>query len=260
MADARTDLLGSEAPHAPLLDLILVKRAGMEAEDKPWRFAGVASDETTDTEGDEILKKHLDLSYAQQRGYVNWDHSRAPADQLGFLTKATLIEGDERKKLEDELEVPVSPTASVFVEGELYKHVDRSKDVRNILLSVPKGTPGLGLSLDGTMAKNLETLRVVRAVVRGVAFTPVPAHIRTASALMKSIQEEERDLLERAGELPDAVAQRVVEALRVELLKKSLPGLTHDEAVLWVLRKKPHWTYAVASMLVKYTMERSERR
>jgi len=47
-----------------------------------WSFSGVASDEGEDEDGDAILRKQLDISYAQQRGYVNWNHSRNPADHL----------------------------------------------------------------------------------------------------------------------------------------------------------------------------------
>ena len=240
----------------PLCSLELLKATKaeqVEGEPETWRFAGVASDESRDVDGDEILKKHLDLSYAQSRGYVNWDHSRAPADQLGFLEKAVLITDKNRKKLGTELGVDIPDTASVYVEGELYQHVPKAGEVHQILKSSGKDRHGLGISLDGVMARDAEKGGIVKAYVRGVALTPVPAHPKTIARLRKSLSAYR--LLED-GETPADLVQAITDGV-VEELRKSAGGggrLTRDEAILFLLRKRPKWNYDLASKVVQFTV------
>lgn len=40
-------------------------------------------------------------------------------------------------------------------------------------------------------------------------------------------------------------------------ITKEVPRMEHDQAVLWLLRKKPNWTYDFASKFVQYTMQNS---
>lgn len=219
-----------------------------------WKFSGIASDEDSDVDGDKILKKSLDLTYANQRGYVNWDHRRDPEHQLGYLTKAVVIGKSEATELQKSYP-SISETASVYVEGVLYKHLAKAQHVRDIMKSTPLGATGLGLSLDGSVAKD-QTGGIVKAYVRGVAITPQPCQPKTLLQLRKSLVA----LTELEGngslaDLPAAIANEVV-----SLLEKRIPepvGLSHDQAVLWVLRKRPKWSYELANKLVSYTMDAS---
>jgi len=236
----------------------LLKAVTQDGENDFWKFAGVASDEETDVEGDGILRKALDLSYAQARGYVNWDHSREPSDQLGFLTKATLITEKNRGELETELGITLSKTATVYVEGELYKDVGKAQEVRDIMKSAVEG-PGLGLSLDGVCARDLDKGGIVKAFVRGVAITPVPAQPRTLLRLKKSLQvyESLAELSQLPADLPAAIAAELAVHLKKSLLAEEIQSseeMDFDAATLWVLKKRPHLTYEVASKVVKYTM------
>lgn len=191
-----------------------------------WRFAGVASDEETDIDGDSLTKSVLDLSYAQKRGFVNWNHSRKPEDQLGFLTKAELIE--DRSSLEKKLGVSLTKSATVYVEGELYRMVPQAQAVRNIMMSVRGDyTSGLALSVDGVLAKSSD--QIVKAYVRGVAITPAPAQLNTFCQLRKAIAD--------MGGGSD-----------------KLGGMSEKEAVLWVLEKNPSWTYGAAKLFVTYVL------
>lgn len=212
------------------MDLIFLK--GEKEEDDGWKFAGIASDEAIDIEGDTILKNAIDLSYAQDRGFVNWNHSRAPEDQLGFLTKATLIDIKEVNSLQKTFGMPLSKTASIYVEGELYKYVPKAKEVRNILKSAGATyRGGIGLSVDGVLAKSTDGK--TKAMIRGVAMTPVPIQVKTLCALMKAIQSIQEK-----------------EELKVELKK----GLSFEDAALFLLKKRPNWTYEFATKVVQYTM------
>lgn len=214
-----------------------------------WTFAGIASDEEADVDGDAILKKHLDLSYAKTRGYVNWDHSREPRDQIGFLTNTNLIVGDMLKSLEQKFETQLSSTASVYVEGEFYKHMPRAVEVRDMLKSASPGR-GPGLSLDGSIARDKSSGGIIKAFVRGVAFSPVPAQTRTLCALKKSLRDYSASLEEPNG-LP-ATADNLLKSAE----KQVVQGMSFDEAIVWVLKAKPHWTYDLAKKVVEYTIKR----
>jgi len=239
-------------------NLILFKTAESEDVDAPWKFAGIASDESEDVDGDKILKKSIDLTYARERGFVNWDHSRDPSNQLGFLTKAILVTDKNKEKLAEELGMPLAGTASVYVEGELYKNVKKAAEVWDIMKSTPSGVSGLGISLDGVIARDRLTSNIVKAFVRGVAITPVPAHPKTLLRLRKSLQGYA--MMEDSGlppELPAEIAAIVVDELKKHLSIESQTKikLNDDEAILWLLKKRPRFTYDIAKKVLQFTKE-----
>lgn len=216
--------------HVPLAWARLIK-AKTDDDESSWTLKGIASDEETDTEGEQLLKSILDLSYAKQRGYVNWHHSREPADQLGFITKCDLIPREEIPALEKACGVKLSPTASVYFEADLYRHVRKAQEVRDVVRSAPPGYHGLGVSLDGGIAKEKASGTLLKAYVRGVAISPMPVHTKTLVTLAKA-------LARGSG---------------------SARPLSHDEAVLFVLKKQPAWSYAMAERVVAATEEMRRR-
>lgn len=217
---------------------LLKKQGGSE---NLWRVGGIASSESMDEEGDVLLRKVLDLSYVSRRGYINWDHSRAPADQLGFTTVAEVIAPGDVGKYEDMLDTPLSKSSSVYVEGRLYQHVKRAQEVYDILKSIPEKTEGsLGLSVDGSMARAANK-SVIKAMVRGVAVTPVPAHPETLCRLVKSL---------RSG-VATAVEYAPVTGL------SGTEQLTFDGAVVLVQRIFPGISFAKAEKMVKSIFEQT---
>lgn len=244
------DKVLSETP-VSLFEGRLLMKSLEEVSADSWKFKGIASDETPDTTGDEILRKSLDLSYAQARGFVNWDHSRAPEDQLGFLTRVDILSGPQLTELQKSMGVPIADTATVYLEGELYRYVKRAQSVHELLKSSMETgyRGGPGLSLDGVMARDKESGNVVKAFVRGVALSSVPAHTKTLCMLMKSLQGYSD------GEKTPVEIQDVADT--VELLRKSA-GMTTDEAVLWLLKKRPQWTYEFATRVVSYTIQNTK--
>lgn len=245
---------------APLVSMSLMKSVQEDEEnpDSPWAFEGIASDETVDVEGDTILRKALDVSYAAQRGYVNWDHGRGPADQIGYLTACEVLTksriAELRKSFPD-----ISDSATVYVRGELYKHVPRAADTNRLLKSATDTHPGPGLSLDGAVARDTKSGGVIKAFVRGVAITPVPAHPFTTARLKKSL--EAYNAIAGTGTLPSDLPKEIADLVMQGLQKHvaSNKDLSLDEAVLWVLRKKPLWTYELANKFVKYTFQNTGR-
>lgn len=215
---------------APLFDLDLSLFKAVEGEtDTEWKFAGIAADESRDAEGDEILKKQIDLSYASTRGYVNWNHGREPGDQIGYLTKAIIVDEKQLDALSKSFDAHIPRTASVYVEGRLYKHVPKAESVHQIMKSSPAGA-GLGLSVEGGVQRDAKTGRLQKAVVRGVAITYVPAQPQTLLQLRKSIDTSAVD-----------------------------PLLTNEQAILSVLRQQPTWTYDIAAQVVDYAKQRKAK-
>lgn len=217
--------------------IVLSKSTGTDEEGAvTMRFAGIASDETPDLspQQEAILRKNLDLTYAQQRGFVNWDHGRAPEDQIGFLTKAVVIPQSKVEEYSALLDTELSPTASVYVEGELYKGVLKARQVFDIMRSVNPGeNVGLGLSLDGSAIREKDSGNIQKAIVRGVAITPSPAHTKTFCALRKSLCS-----IDHISEGPEVAK-----------------GLTYDEAVLTLMKMRPHLPYKLAKQVVDYTIQ-----
>jgi len=207
-------------------------KSNQEGDEEPeWMFEGIASDETEDEEGDKVLGKSLDLSYASERGFVNWNHSRNPEDQLGFLEEAKLLQPDDLKELSERWGIQLSKSATVFVRGRLYKHVDKAQKVMNILKSLEAGIDrGPGLSLDGVLARDEETRDVVRAYVRGIAITPSPAQPKTFCMLKKSL-------------------------LRFNELQNQDGVLTRNQAILHVLQLRPNWNLDIARKFLSYVEE-----
>lgn len=243
-----------------LIGMELLKSTEELTEDGPWMFQGVASDESEDVEGDNILRKALDVTYAARRGYVNWDHGKGPEDQIGYLTRCEVLTPSRIEEL-SKSNSRILKTSTVFVEGELYKHVPKAAATYKLLKSIPDGAAGPGLSLDGTLARNRQNLGIVKAFVRGVAITPAPAHPSTIAQLKKSLMAYDA-ILRAEGELPVNLPAVLAKEVVAELRKNMQPasgGMTHDEAVLFVLRKRPRWTYELASKLVRYTQQQLGR-
>lgn len=253
----------------------LGKTAGLEGEDAvdvgdgPWQFRGIASDETPDVEDDAILRKALDLSYAAARGFVNWDHSGEPEHQIGYLERAELIAPNRVRSFQSQLPegVTLSKSASVFVQGTLYKFVPKAEAVAKLIKSAPPGK-GVGMSLQGAMARDTSSGDIVRAFVRGIAITPVPAHPMTMVSLAKSLRaasDAARPESPEAGvslELLRAVDEAANRAVAEQLAKHGMPApgkvLTEEEAILATLRKHPHWTYSLARDVVRYAIQKQK--
>jgi hypothetical protein len=158
----------------------------------------------------------------------------------------------------------IKDTASIYVEGELYKHVPKAQQVFEIMKSLPDdGSGALGLSVDGSIARDVKNGGIIKAFVRGVAITAQPMHPNTLLRLSKSLEAYNQlsgiDAL--PANLPAEIAREVVEQL--ETMRKSAMDprqLNHDQAVLFVLRQRPTWTYELAEKVVTYVTAEANRR
>lgn len=202
-----------------------------------FKFGGIASSEDADEEGDVILRKHLDVSYISRRGYVNWDHSKAIEHQLGYTTKVEVIKPSDVSRFEDMLQVPLTKSASLYVEGAFYEHSPKAMQVYDLLKSIPPGTEGsLGLSVEGGVLRSDQG--VVKALIRGVAITPSPAQPDTLCRLMKSLSLD---------------VNSSVEGVVVETLAKS--GLTESQAIIKVMEMRPQYDLKLAQKIVRFVFD-----
>lgn len=207
-----------------------------------WRFGGIASAESVDVDGDSLLRKNLDISYLQKRGYVNWDHSRDPLNQLGYCTKAEVVSVDQLPELESLLGIPLEKSASIYVEGVLYKHNPRAKEVFDLLKSIPEGQEGsLGLSVEGGMIR-AEDGGVKRAMVRGIAITPAPTHPDTLCRLMKALSSPVNTGVGYDG---------TVEGVEASFI--------FNDAVVRLLEMRPKLPLELAKRIVQFTIDRKAK-
>jgi hypothetical protein len=256
------DSVDFDGPAQQLLTGRLLK-AEQQAEDS-WKICGVASDEGPDTQGDSILRKTLDLTYANARGFVNWNHSRAPADQLGFLTKCEVLSKGNAVSIAEGAGVDIPDTATVFVEGSLYPHVPRAKEVQQILKSMSNlgDSGGLGLSLDGTVARG-GGQGVIKAFVRGIAVTPFPSQPLTFVRLRKMVEaaqllgDDNVDIQGMAKDISAAVLEGVSDLLKKgeQTVLSDLRKMNRDEAALWILKARPKWSLEFAEKVVDFTAQ-----
>lgn len=201
------------------------------------KFGGVASSENTDVDGDSILRKMLDISYISKRGYVNWDHSRDPENQLGYTTRAEIIRPADLGMYEDKLQVTLTKSASLYVEGILYKESAKAMHVHSLLKSIPEGEEGsLGLSVEGGVLRTKDGIQ--KALIRGVAITPAPAQPDTLCRLVKALSFD---------------VSNTVEGLVVnEALMK---GLTLSEAVVRIMELRPNIPLELAKQIVNHVFQ-----
>lgn len=218
-------------------------------------FFGIASDETPDTEGDQVLRDTLDLSYAQTRGYVNWDHSREPEAQIGYLTRCEIVTPENREEFSAKVGYDIPKTATVFVQGQLYVDMPKAQAVSRIMevRKLYPEAPPLGMSLDGSTVFHPAT-GLVKNFVRGVALTQAPAHLGTVAALRKSIDAVKQLNREDVIELIKKISAEAVKESRLEKSKEEISS--RDRIVIQVLRMRPNWSYMMAASFVHHQMRK----
>jgi len=198
-------------------DLLNLKGIDEGAEDsEQWNIQGIASSEGIDEEGDAIFKNVLDINYFKKCGFINWNHASDPSNQLGYITKAEIIQ--DTSKYADQLGRDISPRSSLYIEGELYKNVKKAREVRDILKSVTS-SGGLGLSIEGNIHRTSK--KITSVVVRGVAITPMPVQTETLCNLVKSLQ-------------------------------LSLKNLSDSDALLIIMNRHPNISFTTAESILEF--------
>lgn len=164
-----------------------------DASDKHWRFEGIASVETDDMDGEEIVQKGVDCAPLMEWGQVNWDHQ----DRFGprFLIGRPLEVGivaarDYAEQLGKSINGP-----ALFVKGELYQDNPLARDVYEYMDAYAQGLrPGrpLGQSIQGkTILRDPNNRkRIIKSQVNHLAITHQPILRFTFAGLAKSMSTE----------------------------------------------------------------------
>jgi hypothetical protein len=149
-----------------------------------WR--GIASSNLRDEEGDVITADQLDVSYLNSRkGFFNWEHGRDVEDILGHINNAIVIKTPaDRMRLAHVTGMTIPESATLYLEGE-FGETPKAKAAIELLKA---GNQSLGLSVDGSLLRDKETGKPVRAFVRGVALTAAPTNTATYVELKKSFK------------------------------------------------------------------------
>jgi len=142
-----------------------------------WRIGGIASDENAeDLQNERVLISGLDTSYLQKHGVWNWDHQhQGPGDVLGSID---IIQKDLNR-------------GTLYVEGPLYQHVEKAKEVYNLMRSMKDTKDGrrLGLSIEGKVKeRDKENNKVIKAAwIKACAITANPINQSTYVDFIKSL-------------------------------------------------------------------------
>lgn len=137
---------------------------------------GIASTEEKDQQGEIVMQEKMDCSYLLEKGYLNWNHSHSPEDQIGKPLEVIKMPGGP--------ETPGGKPATFF-RALLLDGVARADAVwalsKALELSSNIGTSrSLGFSVEGGVRVRQGHL-LVETVVRHMAATHEPVNAQSVA-------------------------------------------------------------------------------
>lgn len=137
---------------------------------------GIASTEEKDQQGEVVMQEKMDCSYLLEKGYLNWNHSHAPEDQIGKPLEVVKMPGGP--------ETPGGKPATFF-RALLLEGVARADAVwalsKALETSAGVGTDrALGFSVEGGVRVRQGNL-LVETVVRHMAATHEPVNAQSVA-------------------------------------------------------------------------------
>lgn len=144
---------------------------------------GIASTEDKDQQGEIVMQDKMDCSYLLEKGYLNWNHSHSPEDQIGKPLEVIKLPGG-----------PNTPGGrpATFFKATLFEGMPRADAVWNLSKALENaqgvgGDRALGFSVEGGVRMR-EGHVLVETVVRHMAVThePVNAQSTARCVLAKS--------------------------------------------------------------------------
>jgi hypothetical protein len=145
-----------------------------------YKFKAIASDDSEDSQGDQLIPSGFDVKEFISSGFINWNHSAKtnPKAIIGHPTKAEVKNNQ------------------FLVEGILYGDSQLAKDVVETAIMLEKSSGGkrsLYLSIEGIPLKRnvLNSKKIEKARITGLAICPVPVNKNTLFTLIKGEQSED---------------------------------------------------------------------
>jgi hypothetical protein len=145
------------------------KRAGKIIE-------GIASTEDKDQQGEIVMQDKMDCSYLLEKGYLNWNHSHAPEDQVGKPLEVVKVEGG-----------PTTPGGrpATFFRAVLFDNVPRADAVWTLSKALESAhgvgnDRALGFSVEGGVRMRQGHV-LVETIVRHMAVTHEPVNAQSSA-------------------------------------------------------------------------------
>lgn len=142
-----------------------------------WVVYGIASTEDHDIQGEVLLQKGIDFRPLLAGGFVNWDHSHNPEDQVGAPLHLEVIEGP-----------------ALYIEAVLFPTVKRAQAIKDFVHGMreieEKGGPvrRLAWSVEGDKVL-LNGDIVEKCIVDQMALTAMPVNTFTWADMVKSLRK-----------------------------------------------------------------------
>jgi hypothetical protein len=137
---------------------------------------GIASTEEKDQQGEIVMQDKMDCSYLLEKGYLNWNHSHSPEDQIGKPLEVIKMEGGP--------ETPGGRPATFF-RALLLDGMPRAEAVWNLAQALENAhgvgsDRALGFSVEGGVRLRQGHL-LVETVVRHMAATHEPVNAQSVA-------------------------------------------------------------------------------
>ena len=137
---------------------------------------GIASTEGKDQQGEVVLQDKMDCSYLLEKGYLNWNHSHAPEDQIGKPLEVVKLPGG-----------PNTPNnlPATFFRALLFDHVNRAEAVWTLSKALENSSGhgadrSLGFSVEGGVKVRHGSI-LMETVVRHMAVTHEPVNAQSVA-------------------------------------------------------------------------------
>lgn len=137
---------------------------------------GIASTEEKDQQGEVVMQEKMDCSYLLEKGYLNWNHSHAPEDQIGKPLEVIKMPGGP--------ETPGGKPATFF-RALLLDGIPRADAVWALAKALETSSGigvnrSLGFSVEGGVRTRQGHL-LVETVVRHMAATHEPVNAQSVA-------------------------------------------------------------------------------
>lgn len=152
----------------------VMKGSADDAEAMTGRIGGLVSTEALDQQGDRLMQKGIDWSYALDKGWFNYEHKAGPENVLGHpeVIVEAMHKGEPATK----------------VEGVLYLHKPKAREIYETALAMQKSSTRrrLGFSVEGKVEAR-DGDRIMKSKVLNIAITAHPVNADARLDVLKSL-------------------------------------------------------------------------
>jgi hypothetical protein len=146
------------------------------------RIGGIVSTESTDQDGEKLLRRGLDFGPFENNGFFNDNHGRATTDVVGYPTGSA--RWVEKGSLLPDGSGDKATVSGWWVEGVLVG--EKGQEIHRIARDLKGSGRSLGFSIQGSYLSRdpLDPKVVTKAVVKHIAITAVPVNSETELRLL----------------------------------------------------------------------------